>query len=486
MFSEKFSSIEKGFTYDDVLLVPQASTVEPKETGVSTTLTKRIELSIPVLSSAMDTVSERDMAIALSRRGGLTVLHRNMPIEQQAKQVREVKESGFIIKEVRTVEADSTIEDVRQIMSSADISGLPVLRKGKLAGIITYRDVRFCTNQKEKVDACMVKDLVTVGKDITMEEALKLMQKKKVERLPVIDGETLVGIITEADIRKELKYKDASRDSQKRLIVAAATGPFDLERAKALDKAEADLICIDVAHAHNLNVVEAAKKMKKEISADLMVGNIATAEAAEALISAGADVIKVGIGPGSICTTRIIAGVGVPQLTAVAQVADVAKKYGVSVVADGGIRYSGDIAKAIAAGADAVMLGNLLAGTEESPGTVLTVEGRKYKSYRGMGSLGAMASGLSSDRYFQSFMKHSKFVPEGVEGLVPYKGNVDDVMYQLIGGLKSAMGYTGAKSILELQKRGKFLRITSAGMKESHPHDIMITNEAPNYPITKW
>lgn len=486
MFSEKFSSIEKGFTYDDVLLVPQASTVEPKETDVSTTLTKKIVLSIPVLSSAMDTVSERDMAIALSRRGGLTVLHRNMPIEQQAKQVREVKESGFIIKEVRTVEADSTIEDVRRIMGTEDISGLPVLRGGKLVGIITYRDVRFCTNQKEKVDACMVKDLVTAGKDITMEEALKLMQKKKVERLPVIDGETLVGIITEADIRKELKYKDASRDSQKRLIVAAATGPFDLERAKALDKAEADLICIDVAHAHNLNVVEAAKKMKKEISADLMVGNIATPEAAEALISAGADIIKVGIGPGSICTTRIIAGVGVPQLTAVAQVADVAKKHGVSVVADGGIRYSGDIAKAIAAGADAVMLGNLLAGTEESPGTVLTVEGRKYKSYRGMGSLGAMASGLSSDRYFQSFMKHSKFVPEGVEGLVPYKGNVDDVMYQLIGGLKSAMGYTGAKSIPELQKRGKFLRITSAGMKESHPHDIMITNEAPNYPITKY
>ncbi|WP_423793371.1 IMP dehydrogenase [Methanocaldococcus indicus] len=493
MFSEKLEKAKKAYTFDDVLLIPNASYVEPKDTDVSTKL-KSIKMNIPILSAAMDTVTEKDMAIALARLGGLGVIHRNMPIEEQVHHVIAVKKADeFIVKDVITISPESTIGEAMEIMEYNSISGMPVVENDKVVGIITHRDIKAIKNKDKKVRDVMTKNVITAKEDISEEEALNLMYENRVERLPIVDDEgKLIGIVTLRDILKKKRYPQAARDKKGRLIVAAACGPHDFERAKALLESEVDALVIDCAHAHNMKVVENTKKFKKlieEYNPDtvLIVGNIATKEAAEDLISYGADVLKVGIGPGSICTTRIVAGVGVPQLTAISDVADVAKNYDIPVIADGGIRYSGDIAKAIAAGADAVMLGSLLAGTDEAPGKLIIINGRKYKQYRGMGSLGAMSSGMSSDRYFQSVshMKHVKLVPEGVEGAVPYKGSVSEVIFQLVGGLKSSMGYCGAKNIKEMQEKTRFVIITPSGERESHPHDILITNEAPNYPLGK-
>ena len=496
MFLKKLIDAKVAYTFDDVLLVPNASWVEPKDTDVSTDLAG-LKLNIPILSAAMDTVTEKEMAIALARLGGLGVIHRNMSIEDQVHQVQAVKKADeVVIKDVITVSPEDTVEDVIEVMETYSISGLPVVdNQEKLVGIITHRDVKAIEDKTKKVEEVMTKDVVYAKEDVEEEEALELMYANRVERLPIVDDEMrLVGIITLRDILKRKKYPHAARDKKGRLLVAAACGPHDFKRAKALIDAEVDALTIDCAHAHNMRVVENVKKFKEMLegtNVKLIVGNIATKDAAEDLIKAGADVLKVWIGPGSICTTRVVAGVGVPQLTAVAEVADVAKEHGVPVIADGGIRYSGDIAKAIAAGADAVMLGSLLAGTDEAPGKLMVINGRKYKQYRGMGSLGAMTGGVGAgaDRYFQStpksHMKHVKLVPEGVEGAVPYKGAVSEVIFQLIGGLRASMGYCGAKTIKELQEKGRFVVITQSGQVESHPHDIIITNEAPNYPLGK-
>ncbi len=490
MYSKKLKEAELGFTYDDFLLVPNASYTEAKDVDTKAKVSKNFELNIPIISSAMDTVTESDMAIALAQEGGLGVIHRNMTLEQQVKEVKKVKMSGDLtIKDVVTITPNSSISMVKTIMDEEEVSGLPVIEDEKLIGIISKRDIKpfLNNNADKKVEEIMTSDVVTIEEPITPSEALELAYENKVERLPVIREGKLAGIVTIRDILNHKKYPHAARDKNGKFLVAAATGPFDLERAMALDEAGADVLAVDCAHAHNMNVVKFAKTMKENIDADLIMGNIATPEAAEDLISQGVDGLKVGIGPGSMCTTRIIAGVGVPQLTAISSVADVASDYGVPVIADGGLRYSGDIAKALGAGADLVMLGNLLAGTYESPGDVVVMNGRKYKQYRGMGSMGAMTGGFGggADRYFQEIkgpMKHSKLVPEGVEGAVPYKGTVNEVVFQLVGGLKASMGYCGAKDIKTMQEVAKFVRITSSGIKESHPHDLLITNESPNYP----
>ena len=492
VFLDKIVNAKMAYTFDDVLLVPNASYVEPKDTDVSTNLAG-LKLNIPILSAAMDTVSEKDMAIALARRGGLAVIHRNMTIEEQVKQVIAVKRADeYIVKDVITISPECSVNEAVRIMDENSVSGLPVVDENdRLVGIITLRDIKPIKDKSIKVKEVMTKDVVSATEDITHDEALNIMYENRIERLPIVDeNNKLVGMITLRDILKRKQYPEAARDEKGRLLVAAACGPYDLERARALVEAEVDAIAIDCAHAHNMRVVEHVKILKKELegtNVKLIVGNIATKEAAEDLIAAGADVLKVGIGPGSICTTRVVAGVGVPQLTAVAEVADVAKEHDVPVIADGGIRYSGDIAKAIAAGADAVMLGSLLAGTDEAPGQLMVINGRKYKQYRGMGSLGAMTGGVGAgaDRYFQSHMKHVKLVPEGVEGAVPYKGPVSEVIFQLIGGLRASMGYCGARTIKEMHEKARFVLITPSGQRESHPHDIVITNEAPNYPLGK-
>ncbi|BBL60999.1 MAG: IMP dehydrogenase [Methanobrevibacter arboriphilus] len=490
MYSKKLKEAELGFTYDDFLLVPNASYTEAKDVDTKAKVSRNFELNIPIISSAMDTVTESDMAIALAQEGGLGVIHRNMTLEQQVKEVKKVKMSGDLtIKDVVTITPNSSISTVKTIMEEEEVSGLPVIKDEKLVGIISKRDIKpfLNNNSDKKVEDIMTSDVVTIEEPITPSEALELAYENKVERLPVIRDGKLAGIVTIRDILNHKKYPNAARDKNGNFLVAAAAGPFDLERAMALDEAGADIIAVDCAHAHNMNVVKFAKTMKENLDADLIMGNIATSEAAEDLIAQGIDGLKVGIGPGSMCTTRIIAGVGVPQLSAISSVADVASDYGVPVIADGGLRYSGDIAKALGAGADLVMLGNLLAGTYESPGDVVVMNGRKYKQYRGMGSMGAMTGGFGggADRYFQEIkgpMKHSKLVPEGVEGAVPYKGTVNEVVFQLVGGLKASMGYCGAKDIKSMQEVAKFVRITSSGIKESHPHDLLITNESPNYP----
>jgi IMP dehydrogenase len=490
MFLKKIEEAKLGYTYDDFLLSPNESWIEAKDVDTTGRVSKNFKINIPIISSAMDTVTESELAIALAQVGGIGVIHRNMTLEMEVEEVKKVKMSGDLtVRDVVTTSPDSSLATVCDLMKHEAVSGLPVIENEKLIGIISKRDVKplIASDSDKKVKDIMTSEVVTVEDSISPLDALDIAYENKVERLPVVRDGKLVGIITIRDILKHKDHPQASRDKKGRLLVAAATGPFDLDRAMALDDAGADILAVDCAHAHNMNVVKYVSKLKDNIGADLIVGNIATGEAAEELISQGADGVKVGIGPGSMCTTRIIAGVGVPQLTAISNVADVAKDYDVPVIADGGLRYSGDIAKAIGVGADIVMLGNLLAGTYESPGDVVVMNGRKYKQYRGMGSMGAMTGGFGggADRYFQEIkghMKHSKLVPEGVEGAVPYKGTVNEVIFQLVGGLKASMGYCGASDVETMKKVAKFVRITSSGIKESHPHDLLITNESPNYP----
>ncbi len=493
MFTDKLKNAPKGFTFDDFLMVPSESTVEPKNVNTETRISRNLKINIPIVSSAIDTVTESEMAIAMAQDGGLGVIHRNMTVSEQVGEVKKVKASGDLtIRDVITTRPDASIAEANQIMDDEGVNGLPVVKDREVVGIISRRDIMPIINSEadNMVGDVMTESVVTIKESTTPEEALDIAYENKVERLPVVKAHKIVGIVTIKDILERKKYPNASRDEDGRFMVAAATGPFDLDRAIALDKAGADIIAVDVAHAHKPDIISFARKMNKEIQADLVVGNIATGEAAEDLISGEVDGIKVGIGPGSICTTRIIAGVGVPQLSAISSVADVAKEHGIPVVGDGGLRYSGDLAKAIGVGADTVMLGSLLAGTHEAPGDVVIMNGRKYKQYRGMGSLGAMTggSGAGTDRYFQEVkgpMKHAKLVPEGVEGVVPHKGPVSEILFQLIGGLKASMGYSGAVNIKEMQKRARFIRITASGVTESHPHDLLITNESPNYPTTR-
>jgi len=480
--------LKEGLTFDDVLLVPDYSEVLPHEVDVSTYITRKIKLNIPIVSAAMDTVTESRLAIALAREGGMGIIHRNMTIKQQAREVEKVKksESGMILNPV-TVKPEATVREALGIMERYKISGVPVVdEEGKLVGILTNRDLRFIksTDYDKPVSLFMTKEnLITAPEGITLEEATEILQRYKVEKLPIVDREGKIkGLITIKDIVKRKKYPNACKDEIGRLRVGAAvgTGEDTLERVSALVEAGVDLIVVDTAHGHSKRVIETVQRIKSEFSElQLVAGNVATAEGTKALIEAGADAVKIGVGPGSICTTRIVAGVGVPQITAIMDAYGVAKDYGIPLIADGGIRYSGDIVKALAAGASVVMLGNLLAGTEEAPGETIYYQGRAYKVYRGMGSLGAMMSRLSSDRYGQE--GSDKFVPEGIEGRVPYKGKLSDVIYQLVGGLRAGMGYTGARNIRELQEKAKFVRITWAGYRESHVHDVQITKEAPNY-----
>ncbi len=486
--SSRIEKIQTYLTFDDVLLKPAASEVLPAGVDTRTRITKNIALGIPLISAAMDTVTESALAIAMAQNGGMGVIHKNLSIEQQAREVRKVKkfESGMVVDPV-TITPDATLAEAMEVMIANSISGIPVVEKsGKLVGILTNRDVRFATNTKQPICELMTSEnLVTVKEGVQIDEAKRLLHQHRIEKLLVVDAAyKLIGLVTVKDIEKSQKFPNASKDEMGRLRVAAAvgTGEEAFERTKALIESEVDLITVDTAHGHSKGVIEMVSRIKKlSNSTQVVAGNIATAEAAKALIDAGADALKVGIGPGSICTTRIVAGVGVPQLTAVMEVAEVAAKHGVPVIADGGIKYSGDLAKAIAAGASVAMIGSLLAGTEESPGEVILYQGRSYKSYRGMGSIGAMARG-SADRYFQQEVRDKlKLVPEGVEGRVPFKGSASGVVHQLVGGLRAAMGYTGNKNIEEMQKNCQFVRITNAGLKESHPHNIVITQEAPNY-----
>ncbi|MEJ5301545.1 MAG: IMP dehydrogenase [Thermodesulforhabdaceae bacterium] len=484
-----YKSIPEALTFDDILLVPAYSEVLPTTVNTETWLTREIRLNIPLVSAAMDTVTEADTAISIAREGGIGIIHRNMSIRAQALEVSKVKksESGMILDPI-TVEPETRIADVLELMRHYRISGVPVVKDGKLIGIVTNRDLRFEENLDTPVSAVMTREnLITAPVGITLEESKRLLHEKRIEKLLVVDNEgNLKGLITIKDIMKIKKYPNSCKDQYGRLRVGAAVGvgPDMMERTEALVEANVDVIAIDSAHGHSKNIIDAIKLIKSKFpDLQLIAGNIATAEGAEALIKAGADAVKVGVGPGSICTTRIVAGVGVPQATAIMECAKVASKYGIPIIADGGIKYSGDITKAIACGAHSVMIGSLFAGTDESPGETILYQGRSYKSYRGMGSLGAMRDG-SRDRYGQQELQElSKLVPEGIEGMVPYRGPLSAVIHQLVGGLKSGMGYVGCRTIEELRTKARFVKITSAGLRESHVHDVIITKEAPNYQV---
>jgi len=481
--------IRQALTFDDVLLVPAASTVLPNETDTRTRLTREVSLGIPLLSAAMDTVTESNLAIAMAEAGGIGVIHRNLGIAEQANEVRKVKkfEAGMVVNPV-TIHPEETLADALRLMAEHRISGIPVVERGskKLVGIVTNRDVRFASNPKQPIAELMTKErLVTVRETVDRETAKKLLHQHRIEKLIVVDeAYRCVGLVTVKDIEKSQRFPNACKDDHGRLRVAAATGTGEdgVRRAEALFDAGVDVLVVDTAHGHSSRVIETVNRIRRLSNyTQVIAGNIATPEGAAALIDVGADAIKVGIGPGSICTTRMVAGVGVPQLTALFDVVELCRKRDVPVISDGGIKFSGDLAKAIAAGADCAMLGSLFAGTDESPGEVFLYQGRTYKSYRGMGSVGAMARG-SADRYFQAEVQNElKLVPEGVEGRVPHKGPVGAVIHQLVGGLRAAMGYTGNRTIAEMQKNCRFVRITSAGLRESHVHDIAITREAPNY-----
>jgi IMP dehydrogenase len=482
--------IREGLTFDDVLLEPGPSDVMPTQVTTETKFTREISLNIPLVSAAMDTVTESRLAIAMAQAGGMGILHRNMTVDEQADHVREVKryESGMVINPL-TINPDTTLAEIREIKARRKISGFPVVeaRTGKLVGILTNRDMRFEGDDKVPASALMTREnLITVSEGIDHREARELLRKHKIERLIVVDDAyRAVGLITVKDIEKAQAHPLAAKDDKGRLLVGAAStvGDAGFERSMGLVEAGVDVVVIDTAHGHSSQVTQAVSRLKREVNrVQIVAGNIATYDAARALIDAGADAVKVGIGPGSICTTRIVAGVGVPQLTAIAEAVRAARESGTPVIADGGIKYSGDLAKAIAAGASTAMMGSMFAGTEEAPGEVFLYQGRSYKSYRGMGSVGAMARG-SADRYFQKDITDSfKLVPEGIEGQTPFKGPIAPVLHQLVGGLRAAMGYVGAPDILEFQKRARFVRITGAGLRESHVHDVMITREAPNYP----
>ncbi len=477
---------KRALTFEDVLLVPQYSEVLPKEVDLNTKLTKNIPLKIPMVSAAMDTVTEYRAAIAMARLGGIGIIHKNMDIESQCQQVRKVKksESGIIIDPIY-IAPDATLADAEDIMREFKISGVPVVDgHNKLLGILTNRDMRFEKDLKKRVDEVMTKmPLITAKKGISLDEAADIMHKNKIEKLPIIDDDGfLKGLVTIKDIKKRIEYPNSNKDDFGRLRVGAAIGVGQMDRAKALVDAGVDVLVLDSAHGHSKGIIDTVKKIKETLAVDVIAGNVATAAATEALIEAGVDAVKVGIGPGSICTTRIVAGVGVPQISAIDECAEVARPHGVPVIADGGIKYSGDIAKALAVGASCVMAGSLLAGTEESPGETIMFQGRQYKSYRGMGSIGAMQKG-SNDRYFQEGTAADKLVPEGIEGRVPFRGSIAGIIHQMMGGLRSSMGYCGSKTIEEFWDKAEFVEITSAGLKESHVHDVIITQEAPNYHI---
>ena len=480
--------IQEALTFDDVLLKPAASSVLPSQTDTRTRLTRTIDLGIPLMSSAMDTVTEAAMAIAMAQAGGIGVIHKNLDAEAQANEVRKVKkfESGMVVNPV-TIHPDQTLADAKALMARHGISGFPVVeRDGKLVGILTNRDVRFATEEGTPVSTLMTKErLITIREGATTDEAKRLLHQYRLEKLLVVDADyRCIGLVTVKDIEKANKFPGASKDEKGRLRTAAAIGVGDdgMHRAQLLIDADVDVLVVDTAHGHSRGVLEAVGRVKKLSNyTQIMAGNVATREGAQALIDAGADAVKIGIGPGSICTTRMVAGVGVPQLTAIMEAAEACHAAGVPAIGDGGIKYSGDLAKAIAAGADCAMIGSLLAGTDEAPGEVLLYQGRSYKSYRGMGSIGAMARG-SADRYFQQEVQSAlKLVPEGIEGRVPYKGPVGNIIHQLVGGLRAAMGYTGSATIRDLQQKREFMRITGSGLRESHVHDVDIMLEAPNY-----
>ncbi len=477
---------KRALTFEDVLLVPKYSEVLPKEVSLESKLTKNISLKIPMVSAAMDTVTEYRAAIAMARLGGIGIIHKNMDIETQCKQVKKVKksESGIIIDPIY-VHPDATLADADALMNEFKISGVPVIdAHNKLLGILTNRDMRFQKDMTKRADEVMTKmPLITANKGISLDDAADIMHKNKIEKLPIIDNDGfLKGLVTIKDIKKRIEYPNSNKDAFGRLVVGAAIGVGQMDRAKALVDAGVDVLVLDSAHGHSKGILDTVKEIKKTLSVDIIAGNIATAEATLALIEAGADGVKVGIGPGSICTTRIVAGVGVPQISAISECANEARKHGVPVIADGGIKYSGDIAKALAVGASCIMAGSLLAGTEESPGETIMFQGRQYKSYRGMGSIGAMQKG-SNDRYFQEGTAADKLVPEGIEGRVPFRGSIAGIVHQMMGGLRSSMGYCGSKDIPTFWEQAEFVEITSAGLKESHVHDVIITQEAPNYHI---
>ena len=484
IMNAKNKGFKEGLTFDDVLIRPRRSDVLPRDVDVSVRLTKNIKLNVPLISAAMDTVTEAEMAIALAQQGGLGVVHRNLSVEEQADQVGQVKKSeAWVVSNPITLSPRDTVRTAMGIIEKNGISSFPIVKGGVLVGIVTHRDLRFRKDYDMPLSRIMTKKLVVAKSRVPRDKAISIMVDNRIEKLPIVDGSMhLKGLITLKDIEKSGKHPNACKDRKGQLMVGAAIGANDFRRAEALVNAGADVLVVDTAHGHSMNVINSIRRIKKSFDIDVSAGNVATAEGVADLASAGADIIKVGIGPGAICTTRVITGVGVPQVSAILECADAAREHGVSLVADGGIKFSGDIAKAIAAGADAVMLGNLFAGTEETPGRTIFVQGRKYKKYRGMGSLAAMTQGEGSkERYRQAGSAPGKLVPEGIEGIVPYRGTVSEVVFQLVGGLKSSLGYTGSRTIAEFKKNASFIRITEASLRESHPHDVKITEEAPNY-----